>query len=118
MSVFWGASADNPISIPFAPRECPESPGRLAGHITSLVIFQVIMTPRRDGGATAPRYLHTPHPPSKKIGRPLPPTCCSAKKPVGPIDFKIGRGDHIFSITVPCFSTGVQARRSGRSDRF
>ena len=60
-----------------------------------------------------------PHPPTtKKIGRPLPLTLRFAQKSIGPTNFRIGRGDHFFSIALPCVSRGIQAREDDRSDHF
>lgn len=68
---------------------------------------------------------HPPLPPKKSV-TPLPPTSHSAEKMVGPIIFKIGRGDLFFSSTRTYVSTGLSDENgwsprpyliSGRTDR-
>ena len=59
-----------------------------------------------------------PAPPFKKIGHPPPPTCCSAKKSIGPIDFKMVGATSFIPVSQHALPLDVQERRGDRSDRF
>ena len=111
----WGCGGDKPRDILSTQpgssgptRRFPEKSASRTGDSGKYPAQLLKILKKRPARDPAFSPKDRPHPPtSKKIGRPLPPTVRFAKKLIGPIDFKTGRGDLFYSSIITCASTGT-----------